>query len=150
MRVILLQDVKNVGKRLEVREVSDGYARNFLFARNLAKPATKEAIEWLDAQKEIMEKQAEEGLKKSQELASQLDDLEVAILVKAGEEGQLYESITGVKVADKLQEMGYAIKKNQVEVENPIKEVGEYTAKIVLDHNLEAEIRIIISEQNEE
>ena len=148
MRVILLKDVKDVGKRLEVKEVSDGYARNFLFARNLAKPATKEALEWLETQKEIIEKQAEEGLKKSQDLASRLDDLEVAITVKAGDEGQLYEQITGPKIAEHLQEMGYTIKKDQIVLDSPIKDIGEYTAKVVLDHNLEAEIHIIISEEH--
>jgi len=147
MKVILLQDVDKVGKKFEVKEVAQGYARNFLFARNLAKPATTKALEWLEMQKDISSQKAEEELKSIQDLASSLDDLEVPVVVKVGEEGQLFESINAQKISEHLKEMGYEVKKSQVKLENPLKEVGEFPVKIALEHNLEAEIRIIITEE---
>ena len=147
MKVILLQDVEKVGKKFEVKEVADGYGRNFLLARNLAKPATPDALEWLEMQKEIVSQKAEEDLKTMQDLASSLDDLEVPITVKVGEEGQLFESINAQKITERLKEMGHEVKKNQVRLEEPIKELGEFPVKIHLDHNLEAEIRVILTER---
>lgn len=147
MKVILLRDVAKVGKKFEVKEVADGYARNFLFAQNLAKKASPESLEWLEMQKELLSQKAEEELKHIQERASSLDDLEVPIVVKVGEEGQLFESINAQKIVERLKEMGYEVKKNQVKLEDPLKETGEFPVKIVLEHNLEAEIRVIITEE---
>ena len=109
MQVILLQDVEKIGKKFEVKEVKDGYSRNFLKPKGLAKPATKEALIWLETQKEIKEKKAEDDLKKSQEVASSIDGREIIIQVKTGEEGQLFESITSQKIAEKLKEEGFDI-----------------------------------------
>ena len=144
MRVIFLKDVEKLGKKFEVKEVKDGYARNFLIPQGLAKPATKEVLEWLEVQKEIQEKKAEEDLKKAQGLASSLDDVEVTIPVKVGETDQLFESVTTQKISEKLKEMGFDIKKNQIELREPIKELGEFPVKIKLEHNLEVEIRVEI------
>ncbi|MBL7142573.1 MAG: 50S ribosomal protein L9 [Candidatus Pacebacteria bacterium] len=149
MKIILLKDVERVGKQFEVKEVKEGYARNFLIDKGLAKPATEEALKWLEVQKEIQEKKAEEELKKAQELASKIDDMELAIAVKVGEEGQLFESINAQKISDKLKEMGFEVKKTQVDLPEPIKEIGEFPVKIKLEHNLEVEIRAIVSKLEE-
>jgi large subunit ribosomal protein L9 len=145
MKVILLQDVESLGKKYEIKEVKDGHARNFLIPQKLAKAATKQALKWLGDQKDVIEKEAEEDLKKAQELASQLDGVEVTISLKVGEKGQTFESVTGQKIAEKLNEMGFAIKKTQVKMANPIKETGEFPISLNLDHNLEAEIKLIIT-----
>lgn len=147
MRVILLQDVENLGKKFEVKEVKSGYARNFLFPKNLAKPATKEVLKWLETQKEIEAKKAEESLKKVQELASTVDGQEIIIPVKIGEEGQLFESITSQKIIEKLKEAGFEVKKGQIDLLEPIKELGEFPIKIKFEHNLEAEIKVIVTEE---
>jgi large subunit ribosomal protein L9 len=150
MRVILLKDVEKVGKKFEIKEVKNGYARNFLIPKGLAKLATKEVLEWLEIQKEIQEKKAEQDLKKIQEFASTIDDLEIAISVRTGEEGQLFESINAQKISEKLKEMGFDIKKTQIELPEPIKEIGEFPIKIKLEHNLEVEIRVIVAKLEEE
>lgn len=147
MRVILLQDIDKIGKKFEVKEVKDGYARNFLIPQNLVKPATKTAMAWVKLQQEIAEKKAEEYLFKTQEMASSMDDQEVVLEVKVGDEGQLFESITAQKIADKLKELGFNIKKSQIELKEPIKDLGEFPIKIKFDHNLEAEIKLIITEE---
>lgn len=145
-----MKDVEKVGKKFEVKEVKDGYARNFLLPQGLVKPATKEALEWLEVQKEIQEKKAEVDLKKAQELASSLDDLEVAISVKTGDADQLFESVTAQKISEKLKEMGFDIKKSQIGLEEPIKEIGEFPIKIKLEHNLEVEIRVEVIKSEQE
>jgi len=149
MRVILLQDVEKIGKKYEVKEVSDGHARNFLIPKGLAKPATKEVLAWLETQKEIEAKKAEEDLKKIQELASAIDDQEITIPVKVGEQDQLFEAISSQKISEKLKEVGFDIKKGQIELPESIKELGEFPVKIKFDHNLEAEIRLIITKEEE-
>ena len=150
MKVILLQDVEGLGKKYEVKEVKNGYARNFLLPGKLVKAATKQALKWLSEQKEVIEKEAEEDLKKAQVLASELDGLEVGITVKVGDEGQLFESINNQKIVEKLKEMGHEVKKSQIELESPIKDTGEFTVNIKLSHNLEAEIKVIITAEKTE
>ncbi len=147
MRVILLKDIAKLGKKHEVKEVKDGYARNFLIPKGLAKEATKEVLEWLEIQKEIQEKKAEEELKKAQELASSIDDLEVVVPVKIGDNEQLFESVSPQKIAEQIKEMGFNIKKSQIEIKDPIKELGEFPVKIKLEHNLEVEIKVIVVEE---
>ena len=145
MKVILLKDVDKIGKKFEVKEVKDGYARNFLIPQQLAKPATKEALIWLETRKEIEEKVAEDDLKKSQSVASSIDDREVIIEVKVGEQDQLFEAIGVQKIADKLKELGFEVKKTQIELPEPIKDLGEFPVKIKFEHNLEAEIKVIVN-----
>ncbi len=147
MRIILLENIENLGKKYEVKDVKDGYARNFLIPKGLAKQATKEVLEWLEAQKEIIAKKAEEELKTVQELASKIEGLEVIIPIKIGEEGQLFEKITSQKISEKLKEMGFEVAKNHIELAEPLKELGEFPVKIKFSHNLESEINIIITEE---
>ncbi|MDD4625305.1 MAG: 50S ribosomal protein L9 [Candidatus Pacebacteria bacterium] len=145
MKVILLEDIENLGKKYDVKDVADGFARNSLLPKKLVKIADESSLKWLESQKENMEKEAEEQLKQVQEMASKLDGYEVVIEVPVGEEGQLFSSISAQKIADKVGEMGLKIKKSQIELAEPIKEQGEYPLKIKLDHNLEAEIKVIVA-----
>jgi len=147
MRVILLQDIENLGKEYDVKEVADGYARNFLIPKGLVKIAAKENLKWLEKQREIGTKKAEEDLKKVQGIASAVDDQEIIIPVKVGEQDQLFESITAQKIYEKLKELGFDIKKTQIDLIEPIKELGEFPVKIKFEHNLEAEIRVIVVEE---
>jgi len=149
MKVILLQDIEDLGKKYEIKDVKDGYARNFLLPGKLVKAATKQALKWLADQKEVIEKEVEEDLKKEQALASSLDGSELNIIVKVGDEGQLFESINSQKIAEKLKESGFEIKKSQIKLENPIKELGEFPVSISLAHNLEAEVKVIITAEKE-
>lgn len=147
MKVILLQDVEKLGKKYEIKEVKPGYARNFLIPKSLAKQATKQVIKWAEMQKEIETRKEEDELKQVQQLASGIDGQEVAIPVKIGEQGQLFESVTVQKISEKLKELGFAVKKNQIILASAIKELGEFPVKIKFNHNLEAEIKVIVVEE---
>jgi large subunit ribosomal protein L9 len=147
MKVILLKDIENIGKKGDIKRVANGYARNFLFPKKLAKMASKEAIEELEKQKELEIKKAEEELKAVQEIVSKIDGLEIEMPVKVDEEGKLYGSINEIEISKILTGKGFNIKKKQIKIPQPIKEIGEYSVMILFDHNLEAEVKIIVVEE---
>lgn len=147
MKVILLKDIEKLGGKFEVKEVADGYARNFLIPNGLVKLATKENLEWLKTQKIAETQKAEEDLKRVQALVSKIDGLEVVFLVKTTKEDKIFGSVNAAKIADKLQEMDFDIKRSQINLESPIKELGECPVKLSFSHGLEAEITVIIEEE---
>ncbi|MFA5714291.1 MAG: 50S ribosomal protein L9 [Candidatus Paceibacterota bacterium] len=147
MKVLLLKDVTNTGKKNEIKEVSPGFARNFLIPKGLAIVADAEALKSMENRKKIEAQKAEQELKEMEKIVTKLDGAEVEIKVKAGDEGQLFESINKQKIAERLKEMGYNVSKDHVDLETPIKEIGEFPVKLNLEHNLEAEIKIIISKE---
>jgi len=148
MKVILLKDIEKLGKKYEIKEVAAGFARNYLIPRRLAKIADEKAIEWAKRKMEEKIKKAEEELKKIGDLASQIDGLEVETKVKVGDKGQFFEKVTPQKISKTLKEMGYNIDKSQIELAQSIGELGEFPVKIKFDHNLEAEIKVIVTEEN--
>lgn len=150
MKVILLQDIETLGKKFEIKEVKNGYARNFLLPQELVKPATKGNLKWLEEQKKVVASEAEVELKGVQELASRLGATELAIPIKVGEDGQLFESVTAQKIADRLKEEGIAVKRSQIKLAKPIKEVGEFPVKVSLEHGLEAEITVVVTQEETE
>ncbi len=147
MKIILLKDIEKLGKKGEVKNVADGYARNFLIPNKSAVLATKSEVAKLEKQEKIEAEKAEEELKLYQELASQIDGLEMEIPVKVNEEGSLFGTITASQIAEKLKEKNFKIKKEQIKLEEPIKEIGEYEAIIEFPHNLETKIKVIIVEE---
>lgn len=149
MKVILLRDIPNTGKKHDVKEVSPGFARNFLISRGLAIVADESSLKNLEAKKKADSEKAEQELKKTEKIVSKLDGTEVEMLVKAGKEGQLFESINKQKVSERLKEMGFNVSKDQVDLKTPIKETGEFPIKLKFEHGLEAEIKIIISKKEE-
>jgi len=149
MKVILLKDVPNTGKKNEIKEVSPGFARNFLFAKGLAVIADAESLKKLEIKTKADAEIAAKELKETEAIVSKIDGQEIEIAVKTGSEGQLFESINKQKISDHLKKMGYNIEKDDVVLETPIKEVGEFPIKLKFAHNLEAEVRIIIKGSEE-
>jgi len=147
MKVILLEDVEKLGKRLDIKNVKKGHARNFLLPKNLARVATKEALKWRDVQIEIKKSVDDTKLKEVQSVVSKMDGLELFFKVKIGEKGQLFESLSAQKIKDKLEEVGFSVSKNQIDLAEPIKELGEFPVKVKFDHNLESIVKIIIMEE---
>lgn len=141
MKLILLQDVENLGKKRDIVEVKDGFARNFLIPKGLAKAATEGALKELEAHKEIMKKAEEESLRLTQALASSLEGIEIEIKEKT-EQGQLFGSVTAAKIANKLKNLGYDIKASNIKIKDPIKITGVHKVLIELDHGLESEITV--------
>jgi len=149
MKVILLQDVENVGKKYEVKNVADGYAKNFLFPKKIAQAATPNALKWAQVQREIQAKTAEKELREIQAKTALLDGQEIIMNVKVGEQNQLFESINAQKIVERLKENNFDIEKKQIRLKEPIKDLGEYPIKIEFPHNLEAEIKLIVAAKSE-
>jgi len=145
MKIILLQDIKKLGKKYENKEVKVGFARNYLIPQKLAKFADEKTLAWAKEQQVKETKRAEQELKKIGDLVPLFDGLEVEFKVKTGESAQLFEKITEQKIAKRLKEMKYDIGAAKIELEKPLAEIGEFPVKIKFAHNLEAEIKVIIS-----
>ncbi len=147
MKVILLKDIEKLGKKGEVKEVADGFARNYLFSKKLAELASEASLKRLAQEKEVMAKKAEADLQATELLVSQLDGQEIEITAKTDEGGKLYGALTPVKIAKVLKEKGFNVSKNQIKVTEPIKESGEHEIALEFPHGLEATIKIIVTEE---
>ena len=143
MQVILIQNVPGIGKIDDIKEASEGYARNFLFARNLAIPVTPKVLADLKIRKNKKAKDHEAELRGEQSVADKLDGWDLALKEKVSAGGSLYAAVGPQKVAEALARAGFKISKDQI-ILKPIKEIGEYKAKIKFQHGLESEISIII------
>jgi large subunit ribosomal protein L9 len=148
MKVILLQKVAGLGEPEDVKEVADGYARNFLFPHHLAVQASPQAVSDLQTKKKKRSKEAEEELYHQEKLAEQLEGMEIEIKQKVTEGGMLYAAVGPQQIAMNLSKRGFEIDKKQI-ITEPLKEVGEYMVPIKLRHGLEAELRVVINPQIE-
>ena len=144
MKVVLLQRVPGIGDVDDVKEVADGYARNFLFPRHLAVQASVDAITKVKAHKNKLAKEAEKDLKEQQSLADRLGGLVIELKEKVSDKGLLYAAVGPQRLVDELKKRGFIINKSQISMK-PIKSEGEFVASIRLRHGLEANINIIVS-----
>ena len=125
MKVVLLKDVKNIGKRDEILNVSDGYARNFLFPQKLAVEATPGALKEIERKRAAQDAREAERGAEAKEKAARLAGKTITLAVKCGEKGRLYGSVTAAEVADALeQQHGIAVDKRKIELGDSIREVG--------------------------
>lgn len=144
MKVILLSDVSKLGRKSEVKNVSPGYARNFLFPRGLAMLATQSAVLEIDQMSEAKKKAAEKDLVDAEALAQKMDGLEVEVQMKVSKDGVGYAGISAQKIAETLSGIGYKISKSQIKISSPIKKIGEHVVNVNLPHDLEAEVKVIV------
>ena len=142
MKVILLQDVKGTGKKDDVVEVSDGYARNCLFKKKLAVEATAAGVNAINGQKKAAEFHKAEEIRKWRETAASIKGNEVTCFVKCGENGKVFGSVTSKEIADKLRELGYEIDKKKIVLGDTLKTVGVYDAEIKFLPDVSAKIKV--------
>ncbi len=125
MKVVMLKDVKNIGKRDEILNVSDGYARNFLFPQKLAVEATSGALKEIERKRAAQDAREAERLAEAKEKATKLAGKTITLAVKCGDKGRLYGSVTAQEVADALEKQhGVAVDKRKIELGDSIREVG--------------------------
>jgi large subunit ribosomal protein L9 len=147
MKVILLQDVKSVGKKGEVVEVSDGYARNVLLRKGQGKEATGKNMNDLKLQKANADKVAQEQLEAAQALAAEMKDKKVTVSVKTGEGGRVFGSVSSKEIAEALKsQLGYDIDKKKIQLEGPIRSLGVTMISIRLHTKVTAEIGVHVVE----
>ncbi|MDQ0205209.1 50S ribosomal protein L9 [Pectinatus haikarae] len=148
MKVILVQDQKKVGKKGDIIEVSEGYARNFLFPKNIAIEATSNNINVAKAKKGSAERKQQQATDEARLMAAQLEKVEVSILVRIGDGGKLFGSVTGKDVADALKkDFNIDIDKRKIDIRGEVKGIGDYDAVIKVHPAITAKIRVhILSE----
>jgi len=144
MKVILIKEVENLGGIGDVKEVADGYARNFLIPGGYVEIATKSAVEQAEKIKAKKEMFAKEDLKDAEKIAQKLEGVSVEIKAKADDSGKLYASIKTGEISKELGKKGFEINKNKIVVEEPIKEAGDYEVIINLEHGLETRIGVVV------
>ena len=146
MKVLLGQDVKGTGKKGESVEVSDGYARNFLFPRKMATPADAASINAANISKSAAQHRKFTAGVKARENASKLEGKRITVHARVGENGKLFGTITGKEIALALKEQqGLEIDKKKISVD-PIKSTGEYTAKASLFENVSCTFTVIVTD----
>lgn len=145
VRVILLNDIKGVGKKGEIKEVSKGYADNYLFPKKLAIPATEENIKKLEEQKKSLEKKLEKQKENAKETFEALNNRVIRIRKSAGQSGKLYGAITHKEVAEAIKyELGISIDKKQIVFPSPVKTVGEFEVILDIGFGFKPQIRLVV------
>ncbi len=143
MKVVLQKDVESVGGAGDIKNVADGFARNFLIPNGLAEPATPESIAKAEEAKKEQTEKEKEDLAKAQEIAEDLDGREVVIKSKA-EDDKLFGSVVAKEIVEALAAQGVKLEEKYIILVDPIKEIGEHKIKINLDHGIEVEIKVIV------
>lgn len=144
MRVIFLQNVRGIGNIGEIKEVSAGYARNFLFAKKLARLATEDTIRQEAEQKEKKEKKLEKEREEHKKIIERLKTAKVEFKIKIGEKGKAFGSVTASDIQTALKKLGVAVDKEWIDLPEHIKTMGEKTVPINFPRNLTGEIKIKI------
>ena len=141
MKVILLQDVKEIGKKDDIVNVSDGYARNFLFPRKWAMEATENAVKVVERKREAERRKEAEARAAAEQTAAKLKNKVVILKVKCGEKGRLYGSVTAQEVADAIK-AGYGVEvdKRKVEIKEAVRQLGDYEVNVRLYPNVSSKM----------
>jgi large subunit ribosomal protein L9 len=138
----LAQDVKKTGKKGDVVEVKEGYGRNFLIPNGLAVEASGGAMKQVQEGKKSLEKRQAKEAEEARQLATRLETSPIVIKHKAGNEGHLFGSVTSSEIAEALKQKGFEVDKKKIVLEEPIRIVGSYSAKLKLHHEVSAMLTV--------
>ncbi len=150
MKVILNDDVKHLGEMGDVKNVANGYARNYLFPRMLAVPYTNETVAYFEGKKAEIEARKEQKRADSKSLKEKLESMNVELVMPAGANGKLYGAVTNLTLAEYFSKNGYEIERKRIEVPGlTIKTVGNYVLKVHLYEATLAEVKLSVKPQEE-
>ncbi len=146
MKVILLQDIKNLGKKGDIVETADGYGRNYLLARKLAKEASTANVNQAKQDKAVAAHRAAQQKDEAVVLGAQIEKVVVTIKVRMGDNGKMFGSVTSKDVAEALiKQTGIQIDRRKVELKNVVKSLGEYTAVAKLHTDVTSEFKVVVT-----
>ncbi len=146
MKVILLQDVKGKGKKGQMLEVSDGYARNFMLPKKMAIEATPDAINTMRMNDKATAERVAKEKAEALEIAAKLRAMTLTVLAKGGGAGRLFGSVTNQEIADALAKQGIKLDKRKIVIADPIKNIGTYTVACKLGYEISAPLTVKIEE----
>jgi len=148
MKVILLQDVRGQGKKGEMINVSDGYARNFLFPRKLAQEATADNVNTMRMNDKAKREKEQRAREEAAALSAKLREMTLSVYAKGGGAGRLFGSVTSQEISDALKEQeGVELDKRKIVIDEAIKTVGLYTVKVKLGFGIDAALKVDVKEQ---
>ncbi len=151
MKVVLIQDVPNLGKAGEIKEVADGYGRNYLLPKGYASLATKGLIKQAQERAEAQRKRDVKHRNEAEQLAQRLNGQTIRFRVRVGELDRLYGSITNVDLAEKLQQqLGVEVDRRKIDLGDPIKRAGVYSVPVRLATGVEARLNVVVEGENGE
>ena len=150
MQVILRTDMENLGKLGDVVKVKPGYARNYLIPKELAMQATPSNLKLFEQQRRKLQEKLDKARAAAQSLAEKLEETVVTIPVRVGEGDKLYGSVTSAMIADALAEQGLDIDKKDIELDNPIRSLGEHQVPIKLYSGVRPELKVNVVRHGEE
>ncbi|MDR2151425.1 MAG: 50S ribosomal protein L9 [Helicobacteraceae bacterium] len=145
MKVLLLQEVKNLGKTGEIKEVKEGYAQNFLIAKGLAKPATDAIVRQWKARRQAAEERDREDLERLNAIAKKLESVTVKIVKKIGANGSLFGALKKEEIAEALARSGFEIDKKEIEIDGAIKATGLYEASAKLGRGVHPRFKVEVA-----
>ncbi len=149
MKVILQDDVKNLGKMGEIVNVSDGYARNYLIPKKLADVANVKNVRALEHEKKKLEEKAKRIRNDARGLAERLASVAITLQAKVGEEEKLFGSVTAMDIAEALKKEGIEIDKKKILLEEPIKRLGSYSVGVKIHQDVTANVNVKVVSENE-
>ena len=147
MKVILQKDIPNLGESGDIKDVSNGYARNFLIPRKLVLMADDTSKKAAEHQKRLIKIKKDKRRKQSEKIVEAIRGIELKFTAPAGDEGKLFGSITSMDIMKKLKEAGHDIDKRRINLQAPIKEIGTYEVTIKLDDGLHAEVKVLVEKE---
>jgi large subunit ribosomal protein L9 len=148
MRVIFIEDVPSVAKAGEVKEVADGYGRNFLLPRGLATLATPAALKKAESLRQLEARRQGQSDEEARAIAEKLNDFTLTLKARAGARGRLYGSITSADIAQEIQtQTGCQVHKRKIALEEPIHQLGEYEVAIKLTKELAPKLKIVVERE---
>ena len=148
MKVILKEDVRNIGTMGQIVDVADGYARNFLVPKGLAVDANVKNIRALEHAKKTIQEKAKKIRGQAQELSDKIANMTIMIKAKSGEEGKLFGSVTSMDIAEQMKNQGIDIDKKKIVIEEPIKRLGSYRVGIKLHSDVTTQVTLqVVAEE---
>lgn len=145
MKIILLEDIRNLGKKYDIKNVSDGYARNFLFPNNLAKPATPSSLKKLEKLKEQMNQEEARLKKHLEEIARRINGIALEFFLKTDKSGTVFGSVSKKQILKAMRDTRLIDKEHvNIKLEQPIKKLGEHKVAVDLKKGVKAELKIVV------
>jgi large subunit ribosomal protein L9 len=148
-KVLLREDVDDLGARGEIVRVRSGYARNYLLPRNLAVEATAGNVKGIESERAALLKKEAKERASADAQSEQMSTLQLEFRRKAGEQGALYGSVTSMDVAEALRERGYEIERHRIHLREPLKRVGEYTVPVRLHREVTIDLKVRVAPEGE-
>jgi len=147
MKVVLKKDVKGIGKVGDIKNVADGYARNFLFKNSLAAPATGHTLKQAEERKASVAKKVEKDAADTKEIKKKLDGFKIKTSLKFGDGDTAFGSVSSQDISDMLKEKGFNVDSKHIHLEHNLKTLGEHHVKLDLGHNLHSNISVIVEKE---